>query len=41
MGANDLGLRFLSARPGEQLTISVVGGSGKRTLHLIVPAMRH
>lgn len=40
-GSDDLMLRFLSARPGDELVLSVVGARGRRKVTLVVPEMVH
>ena len=40
-GGDDLNLRLLSARPGEQMAILVVGPEGRRELKLPIPSMKH
>jgi 2-alkenal reductase len=39
--AEDLMLRFLAARPGETMELSIVGPRGRRKVSLVVPGMAH
>lgn len=40
-GSQDLMLRFLAARPGDELVLSVVGTEGRRKVLLVIPEMTH